>query len=276
MNPGGKPQLHYSNLSTLSQCGQKFEFRSVKGIRMAPTAYLHVGKAVDASANQNLQRKIDTDTLMEVEEAVTIARDSVNRNIENEGLTVLPGESEQVEKAAAIDKTVRLARTHAKILAPKLKPKRVQSPWTLEIPGLPFDVVGTRDLDDTDNRIHDLKTSAKSPNRTAAETSMQLSMYALSVHVIEKVPTPIAVAIDAIVDLKRDTKYVALESERDKDDFRALANRLENAAKALESGVFVPTNPERDPLCSIKYCEFHSICPYVRKPRTLNLGGVED
>jgi hypothetical protein len=263
-----KPQLHYSALETLWKCGVMFEQRYVLNRRVPPSITLHVGKGVDEAANTNLSHKITNDTLLPVEEVLDIARDTVANGVSAEGLTVEKGETESQVRADGIDKAVRLTKAHATILAPILKPARVQAKWSIEIDGMPFDVVGTRDLDETDGRIRDLKTSKRSANKDAADRSDQLTTYALSKFVIDKTAVPVQVSIDTIADLKRETKVQTLHSERDRDDFQVIIRRIENAATILEKGAFTPAR-ETDWWCSTQYCGYAASCPYFRKPKSI-------
>lgn len=262
-----KPQLHFSGLDLLWKCGIAFEFRHIKKMKMPPSSAIHVGRGVDEAANTNLSAKIETEQLLPTEQVLDIARDSVVHSFEADGAALMPDEpNEKTARDLAVDKAVRLTRAHANDLAPTLKPKAVQRRWTVEIPGFPYDIVGTRDLDEIDGTIRDLKTAAKSPAKSAAETSDQLSMYSLSKWVVDRTPPPIRVVLDTIVDLKRGAEVRQLESFRDKSDFRVILNRIENAAKVLEKGTFTPAR-QTDWWCSLKYCAYAPICPYFRRPK---------
>ncbi len=263
-----KPQLHFSALEKLWACGVAFERRYILNDRGVAPSYVHVGKAVDHGANINLQNKIDKDVLLPVDQVVDEARDNAVASMEEEGLQLQPEDKligEKASKAKVVDKTVRLARAHAAVLAPRLKPKRVQAKWSLEIPGMPFDLVGTRDLDETDDSMSDLKTSKRSPNKNAAVVSDQLTTYAFSKAIIDKTPLPVKVHLDYIVDLKGGVKVAdRLTSTRNKSDFEVLMRRIENAKTILEKGAFAPANQGRDWWCSTTYCEFAPTCPYFR------------
>ena len=270
------PQLHYSGLDLLWRCGVAFEFRHIKKVKAPPTSALHVGRGVDEAANVNLTSKIETQELLPTEQVLDIARDTVKHVFTNEGVMLGPGEDN--EKAAcdlAVDKAVRLTKAHATILAPTLKPKFVQRQWTMTVPGFPFDIVGTRDLDETDETIRDLKTSGKSPAKTAAFTSDQGTMYALSKWVVEKIEPPIRFVLDTIVDLKRETKVSFLESTRTKADFQVMVNRIENAARILETGAFTPAR-QTDWWCSQRWCSYANQCPYFRRPVSVAVNGEDE
>lgn len=262
-------QMHYSGLEKLSSCGEAFRRRYIERERGVSPSYIHVGRAVDHAANSTMQSKIDTNALLPVEQVVDEARDVAVKSMEDDGLMLQPeetGAGEGAAKAEVIDKTVRLSTAYASILAPRLKPKRVQAKWSLVIPGMPFELVGTRDLDETTGAIIDLKTSKRSPKKTEAQVSDQLTTYALSVAVIDKAPVPVTVGLDYIVDLKSGSKVAdRLVSTRGKDDFGVIIARLERASQVIESGAFQPASQGRDWQCSLKYCEFAYNCRFFRK-----------
>lgn len=265
-----RPQLHFSGLSTLWQCGIKFSKRYVEKLRRAPTGYLHVGSAVDAAANADMNAKIATDALLPTEEVKEIARDTIVHRIESEGITPDPDQNEHQARDHSIDKAVRLTNLYATRLAPKLKPKEVQKKWSLEIPGFPFDIVGTRDLDETDGTIRDLKTSKRTPPDGTARKSLQLTTYSLAKWAFDRTIPP-KVAIDTLVDLQAGTKLDTQLSLREKADFEPLLARIDNARKIIETGVFTPSSPDRDFLCSPIYCEFWNQCEFVRMPKSFVL-----
>jgi len=268
-----KPQVHHSSLDVLWKCGVMFEFRYIRKIRMSPTSAIHVGRAVDQAANLNLQNKIDTDELLPEEHVLDIARDATVGLFETEGVTPSPDEPEDPKIACelAVDKAVRLSRAHHTKLAPKLKPRAVQRPWAMEIPGFPFDITGTRDLDETDGTIRDLKTSKRSPPKTAADTTDQGTLYSMSAWVVDQTPPPVRFALDTIVDLKTETKVVTQESTRDLDDFQVMANRIENAERIIRTGAFTPAR-QTDWWCSLTYCAYARMCPYFRQPKQFSTG----
>lgn len=262
----------------LSRCGIKFERRYILGERLTPTTAIVVGKGVDAATNRNLQNKIDTTELLPVEAVQDTARDSVNESVADEGLKLTPDEQvagEAKSKGAAVDKAVRLARKHALSLAPTLKPAAVQVQWSLEIPGFPFDIVGTRDLDEVDGRIRDLKTSGKTPGKMTAHTSDQGTMYALAKWAIEKVELPVKFTLDTIVDLQAAPKVHTQHSKRGREDFEAVYNRIENAARVLEKGAFVPARQD-DWYCSARWCGYYSDCRFARSMKQFSIGGPEE
>jgi PD-(D/E)XK nuclease superfamily len=276
--PGRKPQVHYSALGVLWRCGIAFMFRYLYKVRSSPPSVIHVGRAVDTAANINLESKIKTDVLLPTEHVMDIARDATRELFDKEGVTPSPNEPTDPVAVCdlAVDKAVNLAKAHSIHLAPKLKPRAVQVAWAMEISGFDFDVVGTRDLDETDGTIRDLKTSKKSPKRDAAWTSDQGTLYTMSRYVINQQPPPVPFALDTIVEtpVRKQTRVVTLTSSRDTDDWRVMAARIENAAEIIHKETFTPARQD-DWWCSLDYCEFATRCPFFRRPKSFVLGEPE-
>jgi hypothetical protein len=277
MSDERRPQMHFSSLDLLWRCGEAFRRRYIERERLRPTAPLVVGKAVDLATNQNLQNKIDRDEFLPVEQVQETARDSAQATMDEEGLEVPADEralGENRARGAAIDKAVRLARKHSVSLAPRLKPKLVQQRWAITIPGIPFDIVGTRDLDETNGDIRDLKTSGKTPPADMVHRSDQLTLYALAKFAVEKEPPP-RVWLDTIVDLKKGPTVVSSSSRRGREDFAVMLNRIENAAEVLEKGAFTPAR-QTDWFCSASWCGFFASCKFARQSTQHSIGMPEE
>lgn len=261
-----KPQLHVSGLMMLAKCGEQFRRRYIEGEIIPPGVAMIVGTATHRSIRANLQAKIESGRLLGVEATKDIARDAL-RDEWDKGVWLQDEERTRPKatQGEAIDKAVRLSGTHAQRLAPALKPTHVERKWTVELPGYPMDLVGEIDIQEAHLSVRDTKTSAKSPSADAADRSEQLTMYALAVKTIDH-EAPEYVALDYLVDLKSGTKIKTVMSSRAVEDFEPLLRRVENAARVIESGSFVPARPD-DWWCNPKWCGFYSSCPFVRRRR---------
>lgn len=277
-----RPQLHVTSLNTISFCGIAFERRYMKGEKIPPSTFAVVGRGVDKSVTKNLEHKIASGgELLTLEELREEAASGVTNDIEMEGLWIV--EPEEIAKGLkkltgeAVDKAVRLSDLHAIELAPVIQPKFVQRPFTLELPGYPFDIVGTMDIQEEEPteggrivRIRDTKTSGKTPAQSVADSSVQLTGYALALRVLEG-REPDEVTLDYLIDTKK-PKTAVLTSKRTMLDFQTFLRRVEAALKVIETGAFLPAKPG-DPLCSEKFCGYWSTCDYVQKnPVTVGLG----
>lgn len=266
-----RPQLHITGLNMMSFCGEQFRRRYIENEIIPPGVAAVVGKATDRAVTRNLQHKIDTDTLLPIEEVLDCARDEFETTWKHEGVRLSDDEvAEGVEqvKGDAIDKAVRLSALHASAVAPAIRPTHVQRAIVVEIKGYDFDLAMTLDVQEGAIRIRDTKTAAKSPHADAADDSDQLTQYALGVFVVDG-SIPREVTLDYLVDNKTPVAKT-LTSTRDHDDFTILLHRIEAATLAIQRGVFVPAR-RSDPMCSPKYCGYFSTCRYVRAPKSVAL-----
>lgn len=204
------------------------------------------------------------------------------------------------------DKAVRLIKVHHGSVAPTIKPASVQRKFSIDMDGYlrdrakqlyeesesatqyykkimksqaralnalakrGVDFVGEIDIfekDGTTTAIRDTKTSTKSPTEDAALKSEQLTAYALASNVLDG-QLPKYVALDYLVDLKREPKAVTRTSERDMEAIEVFLRRLTNAIHSLHSGIFIPASPSQWQ-CSERYCGYHSICDFVQKRKTI-------
>jgi hypothetical protein len=261
-----KPQLHVSGLEMLSKCGVQFERVYMNHERAIPGVAMLVGTATHKSVAVNLGNKIASGALLPIEAIKDAARDS----LVNEWEKGIKLDDEEVQsgiaavKAGAIDKAVRLSALHATKTAPGIKPTHVERQWVVELPGFPVDLAGALDIQEGAETVRDTKTAAKTPSKTIADESIQLTAYALAVKVIDRQAVK-KVQLDYLID-KSIPDAVPFTSTRDDDDFRTLLLRIERAVIAMQKGVFIPAR-ETDWWCSAKYCGFHSTCPFVRQPK---------
>jgi hypothetical protein len=271
LNPisiGDKPQLHVSGLEALSRCGEQFRRIYIERERIPPGVALIVGTATHKSVARNLESKIRTGSLLSLEEVKDTARDSLT----NEWESGIKLDEEQIAagikrvKADAIDKAVRLSALHATKTAPILRPTHVERSWKIELPGYPLDLAGTLDIQEGSSSVRDTKTSGKTPAKTIADESLQLTAYALAAKVIVGKAVE-SVRLDYLIDTTI-PKYEPFSSTRDDADFKNLLLRIERATIAIEKGVFIPAR-ETDWFCSSKWCGFWSSCPFSRKPKQI-------
>src|SRR6266446_4259177 len=101
ITPKRREQLHISGINMLSECGKRFEFRYVLGIRRPPAAFMHIGTAVDTSVSRDLQNKIDTGELLKRPDAIEIAAATFNEREDKE-----PFELDPDEKRAGLSKDI--------------------------------------------------------------------------------------------------------------------------------------------------------------------------
>jgi CRISPR/Cas system-associated exonuclease Cas4 (RecB family) len=222
---------------------------------------------VDRSVTRNLGEKISTGELLPVEQVKDIARDAL---VEEWSAGVEIAEEDADEGAssrdAAIDMSVDLAGFHHRVAAPSLQPTHVQREWVLDIAGLPIQLAGTIDIQEGAHSIRDTKTSGKSPNKTVADTSLQLTTYALAVKAHDgKIPD--AVVLDYLVrtPARKESKLIQLVSKRTDADIPHLLERVSQASRMIEAGIFMPA-PVDSWVCSARFCPYFKGCKYAARP----------
>lgn len=263
-----KPVFHQHQLDMLSKCGLLYEFVYVKGQKAPPGIALHIGTGTHAGANVNLRSKIETGQLLPVEAVQEAARKGFIAAWDKDGCKLEAEEKligVDLVKGAAIDQVTRLAALHAVELAPKLNPVKAEETWRLDLKGYPVDLVGTTDLKEADGKVRDLKTSGKSPDKTDADDSEQLTIYALAERTLAGQTGDVQVALDVLVKNKT-PKIVTLNSHRTDDDFREVLERVGRAVRVIETGSFYPANPQSW-WCSQKWCGFYDRCPHGARQR---------
>lgn len=259
-----KPQLHTTAVNM--QCGEAFRRRYLENEIIPPGVAALVGTATDRAVTRNLQSKLDTKTLLTLEEIADTARDGLNQAWES-GVKLDPEEMAagiKKVKGDATDKAVRLSCLHAKSKAPEIEPTRLQRKWVLELNGYPMDLVGAIDIQEA-RTIRDTKTTGKTPSEDIAHKSLQLTAYALAVAKIDGT-APEKVMLDYLIDNKTPVAKT-YQSERGPEDFQIFLNRVEALIIAIEKGVFLPVSPDHW-MCNPKWCGYASSCKfYTGKPK---------
>lgn len=267
-----KFQLHVSGLNMLSRCGEQFRRRYIEGEKIQPGIGAVVGSAVDKSCMADLGRKQATGSLMDRQEVMEIARDHVAQAFSREEVAV-DGDYESPEQARGqgIDDAVALAHLAHHDFAPivSMDGLTLQRAFVLDAKGIDIQVAGTMDIHEgAAGRIRDLKTSKKTPGQDVADTSLQLTTYALAALVADGA-VPSEMTLEYLVKLKA-PKYVQLTTKRTEGDFPHLLRRIEQATKAMESGVFSPA-PLDAWWCSARWCGYHATCRFAKNPVSISL-----
>lgn len=258
-----KKEIHQSHLDMLFKCGEQFRRRYVQGEIRPPGAALVIGSGVHAAAEKSFLQKFELQTLPAIDEITDYARDSVVNQMKTSSIILTPEEAAQgLEKTTAsiIDTTVACARLHRETLAERIMPAiKPEKDFVLNIGG--WKLGGRVDLYDTTGTVRDLKTAKRKPQAAVIKQSLQMTLYALAVRTMTG-ETEVKVALDHL--LKDKIELVTLEGTRNADDFGTLINRIRQAVKCIEAGVFLPAHPGSW-WCSSTWCGYWADCPYKGK-----------
>lgn len=270
---GAKPQLHVSALRMMQKCGQMFAFRYIDGVKNSPGIAANRGNACHKTAEEDLQHKIDKGVLLPDDVIPDMAADHARAIVETRGMFLGPKDPKTLKAATdfLVDESVGFAVIHHARVAPKIEPEAVEVPWVVEIAGFQYDLAGTFDVTQIDG-FRDAKNRGKSPSEGEAHNSNQLTAYALAYFVTHG-KLPETIALDVVVKTTKTTKAVTQKTTRSMADLKAILGSFEVAARVIETGAFMHSDPETAWWCSAQWCGYHSICPWVRRPVSVAPGG---
>lgn len=269
------PEIEWNNssLMLLESCGEAFRRRIINKEQVPPSVRMARGTIVHAATGRGLLRKMNEGVLPTVEEARDLAADLFEetwaQGVTVDGEDVEDAGSEGAVRAEAKDFSIALTALHTEKVAPGINPVAVERKIVIKPQDSDLVIHGTMDLVHADpdggEHIRDTKTSTKSPNKNAAETSQQFDMYGL-LRTAETGKLPVGYGLDYLVrtPAKKDLKYVPLTTTRTAEDLQTMVARINVAVDAVKKGVFVPTSPDNW-RCSRSWCEFYETCIYVKR-----------
>jgi hypothetical protein len=133
-----RKQLHISALNMLNDCGLRFYFRYVMGVKRPPNAYMLVGSATDQSVAVNLGHKIKTQELLPRPEAIGVAEATFDEEKAKEPIELDADEKREGKSIAAVlgearDKSINLSGLHYDQAAPILRPQTVRRRFSVDM-----------------------------------------------------------------------------------------------------------------------------------------------
>jgi RecB family exonuclease len=138
------------------------------------------------------------------------------------------------------------------------------------LPVVGFIDLGQR-LKDDSVAIRDLKTAGKSPSKSAADRSDQLTIYSLAYRSLPETTEPERLlTLDTLVALKK-PKVDVKETTRTADDhvaaLRDMKSKMETVLGWVKEGRedWPGCNKELSWWCDDKWCGYYSTCPYISK-----------
>ena len=122
----------------LTDCGQRFFYRYILGIKRPPSAFMLVGTSTHRSVTRNLDNKIETGDLLKRDEAIGAAEEKFDAEqkltpIELEADDKREGLSLDTVLAEARDKSVSLAGLHYDQAAPTINAKRTERKFSINM-----------------------------------------------------------------------------------------------------------------------------------------------
>ena len=131
-------QIHVSGINMANDCGQRFLFRYILGIKSPPNAFLLVGKSTDESVTRDLDHKIETGELLQRDDVLEISAAKFEQEQKNEPIELEPeekkdGKSLEQVLGEAKDKAISLSGLHHDEAAPKIQPVRTRRRFSVNM-----------------------------------------------------------------------------------------------------------------------------------------------
>jgi hypothetical protein len=133
-----RQQIHVSALNMAADCGQRFLFRYILGIKSPPNAFLLVGKSTDESVTQDLDHKIETGELLKRDDVLAISAAKFEQEQKNEPIELDPDEKKEGKSldqvlGEAKDKAISLSGLHHDEAAPKIQAVRTRRKFSVDM-----------------------------------------------------------------------------------------------------------------------------------------------
>lgn len=260
--------INQTMLNMASRCAEQFRRRFLDGEIIPPAVAAVRGTAVHRGAQANHHHIKETGEPLPKCDIVDATATAYMQAVQD-GVSMTREEAQ--DKAAVLgkakDEAVALAGLYSDKVSPLIhKPRLVEERIELDV-GLDVPLFGTIDLLHDKSRILDLKTASRRKSEDFGVGNLQAAQYTmLARSVINEQPsfefkflvankTPVEQTIQAVVQ---------------ETDELALMARAKALLAMINRGIFPPANPE-DWYCSADWCGYHSTCPYVSHPTTIQI-----
>jgi hypothetical protein len=133
-----RKQIHVSGVNMLNDCGQRFLYRYILGIKSPPNAFLLVGKSTDESVSCDLDHKIETGELLKREDVLEISAAKFEQEQKNEPIELdqdekKEGKSLEQVLGEAKDKAVTLSGLHHDEAAPSIQAVKTRRKFSVDM-----------------------------------------------------------------------------------------------------------------------------------------------
>lgn len=263
--------IHQSMLNMAFRCGESFRRRYIENEIIPPGIAAGRGTGLHYANKVNLRQKIQTGLDLPISDIKDAARDGYVKAFEG-GVYIPKDQLPEKEKLLneGLDDSIRCAEVYLEKVAPEIKPKAVEEPFTIEV-GLALPLSGTIDIEQ-EAKVDDLKTSSKKWAEGQIQKELQPIMYSFA-H--EKM-TGIRPLFKYHILIARRGKYGPTSAGYDSQEitctdrhYSALIANLNVFIEMLQKGVFTPANPTSWWCGSADWCGYFPTCPYMGNGKQL-------
>jgi hypothetical protein len=257
--------ISVTQLTMLARCPVQYEWRYVKGEKRPPGIAAVVGGGVHGGAERAMRNKAGTRQNMQPDAVKDLAVAEFETRLA-EGVHLTP-EEKSVGRlkvfGAARDATAEYAAFWADTAQHEYQPLDVEAvewKWEIELERFGTLLTGVTDLVDDRERVVDWKTGKRAPPVRDAETSLQLTAYALAYQKMHG-SVPSSVLIDAMTRSSSGVRRTVHASLRGRADYQQFLDRVEVALQLVGAGRFMPCNPDSW-FCSRRWCGYSDVCKF--------------
>ena len=254
-------------INMYTRCGEMYRRRYVEKDIIPPGIALAKGSSVHSGAEYNFKQKIETKADLPKSQIIDFSVAALETNIGKNGL-LLSEEEEAAGKTKTIgkakDSVTVLASLYSEKIAPVHQPVEVETKSSIDIAQSGITLLGKIDLVNDKDTIVDLKTGSKTANQADVDKSIQLTFYGL-LYKAKHRKDPAGFSIEQMID-KKHPDTATFHTQRFKEDYSALVNRINTVINGIDKGNFPPA-PEGAWWCSPRFCGYWRTCPYINSNR---------
>lgn len=252
----------YSQINMYLRCGEQYFRRYELKEKIPPSIPLHKGKSAAAGAELNFKQKIETKEDLYRNIIIDYSVNVLEESIKADDIFLKPNERTTGKKkiiGQMVDDVCVLSGIYSDYTAPLIQPTMVEQKISIPIPNS-YPIIGYMDCVDSHNNIRDMKTTTRTKNQREADTSLQLTVYAMGYEILTG-HKPNNVCLDVLVQ-KKEPAYVPLVSQRTEKDYTVAMNIIYSCIDGIEKGVFLPAQPGSWQ-CSSDWCGYYDTCKFV-------------
>lgn len=259
-----KLYLSPTQINMFTRCGEQYRRRYIEGEKLPPGISLIRGSSVHKGAEHNFKQKMGTRKDLSKNDIVDISVASFEERVKNEGVMlneIEKSRGKEIVIGEAKDTTVALSSLYAEVVAPKYQPKMVEEETIIELPHSTHDLKGIIDLVDENDLIVDLKTGSRKKSQEEVDKDAQMTFYSM-IHKAKTGKAEKGIVIEQLLDQKK-PKNETILTTRNEADYKAMINRINAVAHAINSGIFPPAQPDSWS-CSAKFCGWYHVCQFIK------------
>jgi CRISPR/Cas system-associated exonuclease Cas4 (RecB family) len=239
-----KGYLSVSQIRSYLRCPRQYELKYIYEQRETYGPSLLVGKAFHSAIEAANRAKASGNDIPDL-------RDIFNDSWESEKDSIRFGDDDDPGqlKDRGIEMTVKYYNEYGQ----HLNPDFIETDFEINVADVPLK--GFIDLAEKDGTIRDFKTTGTTPQKDVADSSIQLTAYALAYRELTG-QEEAKVGLDYVINQKRDIKIIRHESTVSESRIKRFENTVHAVATAIDGGIFYSN--EEGMACS--FCSFKSQC----------------